>query len=335
MGQRISKENWLHWAMAAAGIAVLGGLIVLFVLALVPRAEEKPADYLSYSFEGLDRVPEDQILYREDPAVPVPAGRDELTGLCLLPGGGFAVSGGTTVFIFSPAHALARRIETERAVFALGAAREPAGTVLYCGGADRITLYAIDGRRLDHWASLGELARLTSLSVTRRFVYAADAGNKSIAVFDHLGAMKRLVTLRTGDGSGFLVPGLCFDVAADQDDRLWAVDPGRHRVVELSAGGDILSSWGKAAPTLEGFSGCCNPAHIALLPGGRFAAQEKGLLRIKLYDGRGRLLGFVAGPRSFHPSQTLLDVAAAPDGRVYVADPYRKAVRIFSPRGGA
>jgi hypothetical protein len=136
--------------------------------------------------------------------------------------------------------------------------------------------------------------------------------------------------LKTPDGTGFLIPGVCFDVAAGTGTGLWAVDPGRLRVVKLSKEGDILFSWGKAAPTLEGFSGCCNPTHIALLPGGGFVAQEKGLRRIKVYDGRGRLTGVVAGARSFHPSLTLMDVAVAENGDIYVVDTAARAVRVFS-----
>jgi hypothetical protein len=243
-----------------------------------------------------------------------------------------AVSGGQALFLFDEKRALMRTIPVGEPVFALGVFSGTGGNVIYCGLIDRVTVFSLQGRLLDEWISLGERARISSLAVSEDVVYVGDAGTKHIAVFDHNGKLLRFIGLRTADDKGFLIPGICFDIAVGEGAVLWAVDPGRLRIVQLSGRGDILFSWGKAEPTVEGFSGCCNPAQMALFSDGRFVVQEKGLRRIKLYDQRGRFRGVVAGPRSFHSSLSLMDLAAAANGDVYVVDTFRKAVRIFSPR---
>lgn len=52
---------------------------------------------------------------------------------------------------------------------------------------------------------------------------------------------------------------------------------------------------------------------------------------MKAYDAKGAFEGVVAGPDRFDADATGLDLAAAFDGRVYVLDPKRRAVRVFEP----
>jgi len=82
---------------------------------------------------------------------------------------------------------------------------------------------------------------------------------------------------------------------------------------------------------LEGFAGCCNPSHFALLPGGGFVTSEKGLPRVKEYSPDGTLRTVVAGSEGFAPGSVGLDLATDPGGRVYVLDPVARAVRVFVP----
>jgi DNA-binding beta-propeller fold protein YncE len=324
------KEKLARIAAVLGALAVLAALVVAFGLAMVPRAQEKPGNYIAYSLEGLDKVSEDEILYREAAPVKVPAAPDAaLTGVCLLPGGGFAVSGGAAVFVYDAGRALARTIAASGPVLALAAG---AGRI-YLGMSDHVEVWSADGRPLDEWASLGEKALVASLAAAKDAVYVADAGDKNVAQYDPGGRLVRFISLKNSDGSGFLVPGVCFDVAVDASGSLWAVDPGRRRVLKISPAGEILAAWGKTSTALDGFSGCCNPVNIALFPDGSFVAQEKGLLRIKLYDRNGAFLGVVAGPTSFDASLSSLDLAAGADGTVYAVDDHLKSVRIFVKKG--
>jgi hypothetical protein len=332
MGGMLSREKLIRIAAVLGAVAALIALVVVFGLAMLPRAQAKPENYIAYSLEGLDNIPENKILYREAAAIPVPA--DALGGLCLLPGGGLAVAGDSSVFIFNKNRALTRTIAVAAPVIALAAQASVSSAVLYLGMRDHIEVYGVDGRQKDEWASLGEKALIASVAVSNDSIYAADAGNKNIACWDSGGRLKRFIGLKNPDGNGFLVPGTCFDIAPAGDNALWAVDPGRLRVVKISADGGIRAAWGTPSPALDGFSGCCNPVNIALFPDGSFVVQEKGLLRIKLYDRNGRFTGAVAGPKSFHESLTSLDLAVSQDGTVYAVDTYRKAVRVFVKKEG-
>ncbi len=90
-----------------------------------------------------------------------------------------------------------------------------------------------------------------------------------------------------------------------------------------------LSSWEAAGFGIEGFSGCCNPAHFALLPDGGFVTAEKGLPRVKIHNVDGSLRCVVAAPDQFDDAASGLDVAVGPKGRIYVLDPGRNQIRVF------
>ena len=93
------------------------------------------------------------------------------------------------------------------------------------------------------------------------------------------------------------------------------------------------SSWGTPSYALEGFSGCCNPAHLAVLPDGRFVTSEKGLARVKVYDDQGRFETAVVAPDQLDTEAGPCDVAVDGTGRILVLDPGRGVVRIFEAKG--
>ena len=121
-----------------------------------------------------------------------------------------------------------------------------------------------------------------------------------------------------------------FDIAIGAEGLLHAVNPRLLRVEVFSPQGDLRSHWGQGSTTVEGFFGCCNPAHLAALPDGRFVTAEKGAVRVKVYGPQGKLSAAVAGPQ--HLSDTPADLATDAAGRVLVLDAAAKSVRIFAPK---
>jgi len=91
--------------------------------------------------------------------------------------------------------------------------------------------------------------------------------------------------------------------------------------------GELETTWGQGSPAVADFFGCCNPAHLAVLPDGRFATGEKGIPRVKVYSREGKFQTVVAGPRQL--SDTPADLAADCHGRVLVLDGRAAKVRVF------
>lgn len=139
----------------------------------------------------------------------------------------------------------------------------------------------------------------------------------------------------------FVVPSPYFPIAMGPDGLLRVSNPGAHRVEAFTLDGHLELAWGKPSERIEGFCGCCNPAHLAVLPDGRIVTAEKGIPRVKVYSAEGTFEGVVAGPESLSPNLAAatetredlrlhpVSVAADSRGRILVLDPVARCVKIF------
>ena len=237
-------------------------------------------------------------------------------------------------------------VSADRRIFVFGQAgeslggfglEEPAGCLavgpeglLYLGMSDHVQVYGPAGSRVATWAGLGNEALVTSIFATPEEVFVADAGNHMVLRFDRGG---RLLDYIRGDGSAgpkLIIPSPYFDLLVTSEGTLLLTNPGRHRVHSYTTEGEYLGFWGRCAPEIEAFCGCCNPTHIALTPAGSIVTSEKGIPRIKVYDSRGVFQALVAGPEDFAEGTTGLDLAVDSRGRVVVLDPKSRTVRIFA-----
>jgi hypothetical protein len=205
---------------------------------------------------------------------------------------------------------------------------------MYLAKTEHVEVYDSIGSLKNSWESLGPKALLTSIAVNPNFVYIADAGNhivwkltKNGKFQERIGAQDELLEI-----PGFIIPSPYFDVAIDPDGFLWVVNPGRHSLENYNDNGDLRSYWGKPSMTIEGFCGCCNPTHIAILQDGSFVTSEKGIARVKVYNRLGQLVSLVAGPDQFIEGTEGLDLAADSRGQIYILDPKQKSVRIFKKK---
>ncbi len=162
----------------------------------------------------------------------------------------------------------------------------------------------------------------------------ADAGNHIVWKFDKSGnRLKRIGEKdEARDIPGFIIPSPYFDVALDPDGFLWVANTGRHSIENYTKDGDFRTSWGEFSMGIEGFSGCCNPSHFAILEDGSFVTSEKGLARVKVYNRIGALVSVVALPDQFIEGTIGLDLAVDSSQRIYVLDPRQKLVRIFEKK---
>jgi len=205
---------------------------------------------------------------------------------------------------------------------------------LYLGMDDHVEVYDRMGQKKSSWDTLGEKAIITSITVSENNVFVADAGNHIVWKFDKSG--KRLKRIgekdKDRDIPGFIIPSPFFDVAMDPDGFLWVANTGRHSLENYTPDGDFRTSWGEFSMKIEGFSGCCNPSHFAILENGSFVTSEKGLVRVKVYNRIGNLVSVVATPDQFLRGTVGLDLAVDSSQRIYVLDPWQKLVRIFEKK---
>ncbi|MFC1555946.1 hypothetical protein ACFL67_02575 [candidate division KSB1 bacterium] len=202
---------------------------------------------------------------------------------------------------------------------------------LYLGMSRHIEVYDQNGAKKAQWESIGKDAIITSIAASEEFVFVADAGSQIVWKYDKDGN----ILMRIGDENadkdipGFIIPSPFFDVSIDPDGFLWVANTGRHSMENYTFDGDLRSSWGEYSMEIEGFCGCCNPTHIAILDDGKFITSEKGIARVKIYNRLGELESVVAGADQFEDYTEGLDLARDSTGRIYVVDPAIRSIRVF------
>lgn len=279
-----------------------------------------------YDLKAYRKTDPKLIAYTEE--APIPTAFAINRGLAAGKAGLLYVAGDAAVRIFDHDGKRAGEIVTGDEPRALAAADD--GSV-YVAMKDHVEVCGTQDARKAPWPKLGPRALLTSIAVGDKDVFVADAGNRVVVRFDKTG--QKLGEIGRKDAAkniqGFLIPSPYFDLAIAPDGLLRVVNPGHHRIEAYTFDGDLETSWGTPATTIEGFSGCCNPTHLAILPDGSFVTSEKGLARVKVYDVQGKFQCVVAGCEAFTGDTILAGLAVDSKGRVLVLDPVKKSVRVF------
>ncbi len=195
-------------------------------------------------------------------------------------------------------------------------------------------LYGFDGKVIRRSNVTFEEARFTALDADKERLYVADAAGKRVLVFDHALRFMRAFEGESGvsDQHGFIVPSLHFDLCVNSDDELWVVNPGLHALQNYTAEGRLRGYWSKTSFTIEGFSGCCNPFHIAFLTDGRLVTSEKGLVRIKVHQPSGVFESVVAPPAVFGTGKRAPDITVDEANTVIALDFDGAVIRYFTPK---
>jgi sugar lactone lactonase YvrE len=315
---------------------VWGGFLVALAAALVWAAwpRSKPAELgksFRYDIASLKQVDPARMIGRE--AGRIPAQVDSPSALAVNTSNQLYVGGATEIAVMEPDGRLLRRLPVGEPVTCLAAGREGE---LVVGHRSRIVVLAADGSTRTAWDLPGSNAVLTSVGVAGEDVFAADAGQRLVWRFNREG--KRLGQIGARDKArdlpGFVIPSPYFDLALGSGGDLWVVDPGRHQLIQFSPAGEPMSAWARDGMDIEGFSGCCNPSHIAIRADGSFVTSEKGLVRIKIHAPTGALLGVLAGPDRFGEDTHGIDLAVDGNGRVLALDPNKAEILIFEVEGG-
>ena len=205
---------------------------------------------------------------------------------------------------------------------------------IFVGMKDHIEHYNSKGKLLKSWDKLGKSSYFTSVALGDTSVYVADAGNKMIHRYNFSGVMIGEIGKKDKSKgiSGFFIPSPYFDVLIDKKDQVWGVNTGRHEFEAYTPAGELITKWERTSMSIEGFSGCCNPSHAALLSDGDFVTAEKGIARVKIHQSSGDFKCVVAGPDQFIESTIGLDLAVDSKDRILVLDPMKNEVRIFTKK---
>jgi DNA-binding beta-propeller fold protein YncE len=199
---------------------------------------------------------------------------------------------------------------------------------IYVGMKDHVEVFDPKGERVAIWPSQGGDAFFTSIAAGDYEIWVADSGNRVVWCYDRQGkALTPLGKSNSIGGTEFTPDDHYFDVAMGRDDLLYVSNPGQLRVEAYTREGTREALWGKGSPAVADFFGCCNPAHIAVLPDGNFVTAEKGIPRVKVYSRRGEFQTVVAGPDQL--SETPVGLGGDHKGRVFVLDSRAAKVRIF------
>ncbi len=206
--------------------------------------------------------------------------------------------------------------------------------LVWLGMKNQVVCLNFDGQEVERWENYGDRSVITSLAVSPDFVFVADAGNRLVYQCKKNGELVRQIGKKDEQKAvpGFVVPSPYFDIALSEEGYLWAVNPGRHSLENFNAEGALRTSWTSSSVKTEGFSGCCNPAHMTMMSENAFVTSEKGIVRVKIYDQHGKYQGVVAAPNQFEEVAHAPDVCVDENGRVILLDFDRKQVRIFKPK---
>lgn len=175
-------------------------------------------------------------------------------------------------------------------------------------------------------------ALFTAIASDGKSIFVANAAQKQVMVFDFSLRQKSMFKGESGvtDQHGFIIPSMHFDLAVNNENELWVVNPGMHALQNYTDKGKLRGYWSKTSFEINGFSGCCNPFRIAFQPDGSLVTSEKGLVRIKIHEASGQLRSVVAAPASFQGEKKAPDVAVDEEGTVYALDFEKNMIRVFT-----
>ena len=340
----LTRTGLLATAVVAVAVAV-AGLVVVQRDVSGRRGSGLPGAF-DYDLAAVATIDPAHIAYCQTGAVPLAI--QQPRGLAVDEADRIYVAGDRRVVVFAPNGTQASQYDLDEEPRCLAVAGSEHGFPgrLYVGAKSRVLVLDPSGNKVAAWDDLGPTAVLTSLAVADHEVLVADAGNRIVLRYDPVGKVLGQIGRRdpAKHRLGFVIPSPYFDLAMGADGLVRVVNPGAHRIEAYTLEGDLELWWGRRSEAVDGFCGCCNPTHIALLPDGRFVTSEKGIPRVKIYTADGQFACVVAGPETLaHAAAALeetrpdhklpvFDVAADRRGRILVLDPRERVVRIFEPK---
>ncbi|MDF1549672.1 MAG: hypothetical protein P1P88_17730 [Bacteroidales bacterium] len=311
---------------------IAGALVLLIaVLAIMSwdlffKIENQTGNQYEYNLDKLKQVDTNMLCYKENIDVEVPG--KKIRGLAVDKDDNIYVTTENNVIIYNNKGEQTATFTTSQTANCISIGPD---ATIYVGFKDHIETYNPAGELIAKWDTINSSAYITSIAVDETSVFLADAGNKVVQQFNHKGQLINQIGKKDKEKGipGLFIPSPYFDVLIGRDGELWAINSGRHAFEAYDKQGNLKSTWKRTSMELDGFSGCCNPSHVAMLSDGSFVTSEKGIERVKIVYANGDLKCVVAKPDQFVEGTTGLDLAVDSKDRILVLDPEKGMVRIF------
>ena len=308
-------------------LILLLGLVVVMSWDLFFKTENKVGNQYEYKLDKLKQVDTSLLCYKEMQSIEILD--TKIYGIAVDADDRTYVTAENKVLIFNNNGDSLLSFTVKGNANCITAAADGS---LYLGFKDHIEVWSKKGELISKWDTINVAAYITSIAVDENSVFLADAGNKIVHHFDKKGKLINKIGKRNKEKDilGFFIPSPYFDIMIGRDGELWAINTGRHTFEAYDKEGNLKSKWQRRSMRLEGFSGCCNPSHVAMLSDGSFVTSEKGIERVKIHHANGDLKCVVAKPDKFVEGTVGLDLAVDSKDRIFVLDPEKRMVRIFA-----
>lgn len=311
------------------------GILIILLLSVISymvwdfnndnKVQQNP---YQYKLDNLSEVNDTNILYTEiDKIIPK---LDSIRSIYIDKQDKIYISGNSRLLIYNNKKELLNEFDITGTANCIATDNQENIYLVY---KNRISVLNNKGKEIRDWSS-DYKSFFTSVAISDSNLFVADARNKHVRKYDLNGNFFKLIGGKDSLSrpKGFIVPSPYFDLLIGRDKELWVVNPGLHTFEAYDFDGKIISTWKRTSMNVDGFSGCCNPSHIALLSNGSFVTSEKGIVRVKIHLPNGDLFCVVAEPAQFKKGTKGLDLAVDSKNRIYVLDPVKKEIRIFNKK---
>lgn len=304
-------------------LALIIVLVVVFDFNSSKPGENSVNPY-EYNMDPFSKIDTALIMFNESRDLALSFA--EPAGLSIFDGQIFVV-GDQKLQIIEPSGKLVKEIALDQKPTSVFATAEN----IFVGFRKSLAVLNHDGLKIAEWNSFSDSTVITSIAAKSGIVFVADAGKRIIRKFNLQGKPAGIIEGKSGNDQihGFIIPSPYFDLAFNGEGELWVVNPGKHSLENYTVEGQLRTWWQASSIKIDGFSGCCNPAHFAFLPDGSFVTSEKGVVRIKTYKPSGEFSNVVAAPSKFNENSHAPDLAADQQGNIYALDLDKKMIRLF------
>jgi len=317
---------------------LITGLLIVFIATIVYISKDfvndktwKPAvNQYKYDLENWRTVHDSLIGYKEINRIQTQF--EHLKALAISTDNQLFIGAGNQIVILSKTGEYLRKIGTTDSVSCLFLNEK---NEVLVGMYQKFAGFSSEGKLKFVINSTLTESIFTSITANSEYIFIADAFNKVVHKYSITGKFIEVFGKKDSvEGfAGFHIPSPYFDLLIGREDQLWVVNPGMHSMEAFDPKtGKNFSNWSKSSTDIDGFSGCCNPTHIAMLSDGSFVTSEKGLERIKIHAPDGTFKTVVAAPNQFDEGTLGLDLAVDSEDNIYVLDKKRKQIRVFGKK---